>query len=171
MDFWAPPSIRWCRVGKSAFSLTWMTEMIRRYLINTPQPWGMRSFTTSAQFRAEKKWIDGWDSGQEYSAVDKDLLLNRQLGMGIMFYDFIDGHIVGGEENKLNLIFYKSTKYPMPDGSRQIAKPRYLRFKIGDSQCARDYEMTEFFDQFTSNQRPLTRRCLHGLPKICFFII
>jgi len=87
-------------------------------------------------------------SGEDYGEVNKRILLKDQLGMGVIFYNFIDGHIVRGMKNILSLIFYKSTKYPMPDGTEAIAKPRYIRFGLGSSACADIHHMTHFFETF-----------------------
>ena len=44
---------------------------------------------------------DHWASltGQNFHQIDTDLLLNRELGLGVLFYNYIDGLILTGAEN------------------------------------------------------------------------
>ena len=84
---------------------------------------------------------DSWTSfsGQDLSGVDKDNLINKKLGLGVLFYDYIDGHIISGDENKLFLINY--------DGKNGNL-PRYWQQNIDAKTCGSVRDMNEFFKSF-----------------------
>ena len=87
------------------------------------------------------KPYDAWTSfsGQDFHQVDKGNLLDKELGMGVLFQDYIDGHIISGEQNRLLLIYYQNV-----DGAR----PRYWEQKIDGQGCARVRDMVVFFKSF-----------------------
>ncbi|MCX5786782.1 MAG: hypothetical protein NTX59_13960 [Elusimicrobia bacterium] len=84
---------------------------------------------------------DSWTSfsGQDLREVDKDNLINKKLGLGVLFYDYIDGHIISGIENKMFLIYY--------DGKNGNL-PRYWQQNIDAKTCGSVRDMNEFFKSF-----------------------
>jgi len=78
-------------------------------------------------------------SGQDFHEVDKGNMLDKKLGLGILFQDYIDGHIISGVENKMRLIYYK--------GGEGRA-PRYWQQNIDGEACGRVRDMVEFFKSF-----------------------
>jgi hypothetical protein len=78
-------------------------------------------------------------SGQDFHQVDKGNLLEKKLGLGVLFQDYIDGHIISGVENQLRLIYYKGQ-----DGHA----PRYWQQQIDGQACGRVRDMAEFFKSF-----------------------
>jgi hypothetical protein len=78
-------------------------------------------------------------SGQDFQEVDKGLLLDRKIGLGTLFYDYIDGHIISGDGNKARLFYYKGK-----DGNA----PRYLSQRIDAAACGKVRDMIEFFKSF-----------------------
>jgi hypothetical protein len=82
-------------------------------------------------------------SGQDFTAIDKVNLLDEKLGLGILFYDYIDGHIISGEENINRLIYYKGER---KEGAR--VKPRYMKFDISPESCDELKSMTSFYETF-----------------------
>lgn len=87
------------------------------------------------------KWVSF--SGQNFLNVDKDNILKEKMGLGVLFYDYIDGHIISGEENIKRLIYYKGGRR---DGKR--VSPRYLKYKIDSAACDEIITMVEFFKTF-----------------------
>jgi len=87
------------------------------------------------------KTYDAWTgfSGDEDPAVDKDNLLHKKLGLGVLFKEYTDGHVISGDENRLELIYYK--------GRKGIA-PRYWQQNIDGAACGRVRDMVEFFRGF-----------------------
>jgi hypothetical protein len=81
---------------------------------------------------------DTWTSfsGQDYVEVDMANLLEKKMGLGHLFYDFIDGHIVSGEEN-----IYRMVHYIKNSGG----SPRRLKFNLNPEQCLAVQKMNEFF--------------------------
>jgi hypothetical protein len=84
---------------------------------------------------------DAWTgfSGDEDPAVDKDNLLRKKLGLGVLFNEYADGHVINGTENQLELIYYK--------GRKGIA-PRYWQQNIDGAACGRVRDMVEFYRGF-----------------------
>lgn len=88
------------------------------------------------------KPYDTWVSfsGEDYAAVDKDLALNQKIGLGLLHHDYIDGHIIAGEENKKRLIHYIN--------DNPAKQPRFMVFPVDKKKCADLAEMAEFFKAF-----------------------
>lgn len=87
-----------------------------------------------------ERWVSF--SGQNYTEVDKDLALNKKIGLGLLKHSYIDGHMIVGEENLKRLIHYTN------DAG---AEPRYLQVPVSAAKCKELADMTEFFIGF--NQR------------------
>lgn len=83
------------------------------------------------------KWVSM--SGQNFKSVDTDLAFDKKLGMGVLFENYLDGHIISGRENVERLINYDSM---------EGAKPRYLSVPISDAACGRVSNMAEYFKSF-----------------------
>lgn len=75
-------------------------------------------------------------SGQDFREVDKRIAVKEKLGLGTLFYDFPDGHIVSGSENLNRLIFYNGSA------------PLYIQYKIDGPSCDRLKAMIDFFESF-----------------------
>ena len=84
-----------------------------------------------------ERWVSF--SGQNYSEVDKDLALNKKIGLGVLKYSYIDGHMIVGEENLKRLIHYANDNG---------AEPRYMQVPLNADKCKNLAEMTEFFISF-----------------------
>lgn len=84
---------------------------------------------------------DSWTSfsGQDFQEVDKELLLDKKAGLGVLYEDYVDGHIISGVENKMRLIYYTG---------KSGVSPRYLSQKIDAAACGRVRDMAEFFKSF-----------------------
>jgi len=84
---------------------------------------------------------DAWTSfsGQDLYSVDKENMLDKKIGLGMLFQDYVDGHIISGVENKMRLIYYKGR-----DGN----SPRYWQQNIDGEACGRVRDMVEFFKSF-----------------------
>lgn len=82
--------------------------------------------------------FDRWTSfsGQNYVEIDKKNLLKEQLGLGVLFYNYPDGHIVEGEENIKRITHYAGNS------------PRYLEVEIDAVACDGLKEMITFFEGF-----------------------
>jgi hypothetical protein len=85
---------------------------------------------------------DKWSSysGQDFPEVDQRLTLKEKRGMGAMFYDFVDGHIISGSENVKRLVHYKNQD--------ESIKPVYIQFEISRKQCDDLKKMITFFESF-----------------------
>jgi len=84
---------------------------------------------------------DSWTSfsGQDFMEVDKELVLTDKIGLGVLFQDYIDGHIINGVENKMRLIYYKG---------KRGNSPRYWQQNLDGEACGRVRDMVEFFKSF-----------------------
>jgi hypothetical protein len=91
------------------------------------------------------KLYDHWASlsGQDFHQVDKGLLLDDKVGYGVLFHDYIDGHIIEGEENVKRITFYKGSH---EDGER--VRPRYIQMELNAEQCEEARRMITFFESF-----------------------
>jgi len=101
--------------------------------------------------------------GRKMMSADIDVLYNKQLGMGSMFYPFVDGYLANGEENIWRLVNYVN-----PAG----AIPRYWEQEVDPQACGRIKEMVEFYSGF--HYKPGTTLAqLQSLPpeKIFYFDI
>ena len=99
--------------------------------------------------------------GRKMMSADIDVLHNKKLGMGSMFYAFVDGYLANGEENIWRLVNYKSAAGD---------KPRFLAQEIDSQACGRIKEMVEFYSGF--HYKPGTTLAeLQALPpeKIFYF--
>lgn len=88
---------------------------------------------------------DRWSSlsGQDLRAADKMVLVENQLGLGALFFDYLDGHIISGQENKMRITHYKGNKV---DGER--IRPRYMQFEVSAQSCQDMKDMVDFFEGF-----------------------
>jgi hypothetical protein len=88
---------------------------------------------------------DHWASltGQNYHAIDTQLLLKDQVGVGVLFYNFVDGLILTGAENWERIAFYDGDGW----GSQKI-RPRYIQMEITPEQCDEARKMIAFFETF-----------------------
>ncbi len=87
-------------------------------------------------------------SGQDYREVDKEVVFKKKLGLGSLFYDFEDGHIISGSENIMRLTYLKGRHVKNASGKRVREEPRYLRMKIDENECDDLKEMITFFESF-----------------------
>ncbi len=92
--------------------------------------------------RIYDKWASF--SGQNFVSVDKENLIKKQLGLGVLFYDYNDGHIISGVENKVRISNYRNVS---------AQKPHYMRFMLGTDReqkqvCAKLAKMISFFESF-----------------------
>jgi hypothetical protein len=62
----------------------------------------------------------------------------------VMFYDFIDGHIISGLGNVMLLTYYHGKK----GGDDVPVRPRYMQFEVDAEHCQRVKEMVTFFEDF-----------------------
>lgn len=97
---------------------------------------------------------DTWTSfsGQDYLEVDNRLLFEDKVGLGALFYDYFDGHIINGEENIKRLVYYRG------GGS-----PRYLQVPVDANNCDQLKEMVEFYKGF-QHKKFMPLRELEALP-------
>lgn len=88
---------------------------------------------------------DRWTSlsGQDMTSVDKQILIKDKIGLGALFYDYLDGHIIAGAGNIMRLVYYKGDKV----GGERI-RPRYMQFEVDAEHCAKIKEMVTFFESF-----------------------
>lgn len=92
------------------------------------------------------KLYDHWASlsGEDDRAVDSQNLFKDKIGVGVMFYDYVDGHIIEGIENVKRITFYKGDH---EFSSRQI-RPRYIQMELDPERCAEAQKMITFFESF-----------------------
>jgi hypothetical protein len=86
-------------------------------------------------------------SGQDSVDVDKKLVIDEKIGLGVLFHAYVDGHIISGIENVKRITYYKSKKY----------KPHYLSLEVDQVKCDSLKNIVEFFQ----NYRTLTNKNLH----------
>lgn len=96
------------------------------------------------------KIVDRWASfsGQDFEEVDKKNLLKDKIGMGVLFYNFIDGHIIDGEENLKRLLYYKGNHRKNILGEYFQVQPRFIEFEIDSAACDRLDQMINYFVDF-----------------------
>jgi len=95
---------------------------------------------------AYAKWASF--SGQDFPLVDKKLIFDDQIGLGVLFYNYLDGHIIAGEENPKRLIYYTGHLYLDRNLQFQRVHPHYFEFSISPRQCDQLKEMIDFFEGF-----------------------
>jgi hypothetical protein len=126
--------------------------------VESVNPWG-ETTTISSRYRStmghsiahvecttsDGERFDDWSSfsGQDYPEVDKENILKNKIGLGTLFYDYIDGHIIRGEENINRLIFYRGERK-----NRERVNPRYLKFEITPESCDEVKKMATFYASF-----------------------
>jgi len=91
------------------------------------------------------KVYDRWTSfsGQDFASVDKQILVKEKMGLGSLFYDYVDGHIISGAGNIMRLTYYRGDK---EDG--EPLRPRYMQFEVDAEHCEKIQEMVTFFEGF-----------------------
>lgn len=77
--------------------------------------------------------------GRKIISADIDVLFIKKLGMGSMFYSFVDGYVANGEENIWRLVNYKSDSGDAP---------RFWAQEIDSRACGKIKEMVEFYSSF-----------------------
>lgn len=82
-------------------------------------------------------------SGQDYREVDKQLLFKDKAGYGTLFHNYIDGHIIAGEENVKRITYYKGGR----ENGEKI-RPLYFQVEVAPARCAAIREMVSFFEGF-----------------------
>jgi hypothetical protein len=82
-------------------------------------------------------------SGEEYTEIDIENMFKNQSGMGLFFHEYIDGHVISGEEN-INLLIY----YHGVDNKKTKVNPRYLQYEITTDQCESMVKMIKFYEVF-----------------------
>lgn len=95
---------------------------------------------------AYAKWASF--SGQDFPLVDKKLILDDEIGVGVLFYNYLDGHIIAGEENPKRLTYYTGHLYLDRNLQFQRVHPHYFEFGISPKQCDQLKEMISFFESF-----------------------
>ena len=111
--------------------------------------------------------FDDWSSfsGQDYTAVDKKNTLKDKIGLGTLFYDYIDGHIIRGDENVNRVIYYKGETRNGVE-----VKPRYMQFEITPDRCDELKKMATFFESFHYNKNTELNTLLEREPvKVLYF--
>lgn len=88
---------------------------------------------------------DRWSSlsGQDMTSVDKVILIKNKIGLGALFYNYLDGHIISGIENKMRITHYRGNKV---DGEH--IRPRYMQYEVDAHHCGEMKKMVEFFEGF-----------------------
>lgn len=91
------------------------------------------------------QYFDRWTSftGQNYGKADKVELIDKKLGAGVLFYDYIDGAIIAGQENWKRLAFYQGESTNVGP-----VRPRYFQLEITSRACAGIKDMIAFFEGF-----------------------
>lgn len=103
--------------------------------------------------RRYEKWASF--SGQNYTDVDVKNVLHDQIGLGVIFYDYVDGHIISGEENVARIAHYNG-RLTLKNGRLRNVRPRYMQFEVDARRCAKLAEMVSFFEDFRfPNKAPL----------------
>lgn len=93
-----------------------------------------------------------WTSftGQNYGKADKVNLLDKKIGAGVLFQDYIDGEVIAGPENWSHVIFYKGeTTAAGP------TRPRYWQVEVDPQGCEQMKKLTEFFEGFHHPPMPM----------------
>lgn len=91
--------------------------------------------------RRYEKWTSF--TGQNYGKADKAIILEKKIGAGVLFHDFIDGEVIAGAENSKRVNFYQGGK---ENGT--INRPRYLQMEVGALSCMNIKGMVDFFESF-----------------------
>lgn len=86
-------------------------------------------------------------SGQDYTEVDKKNLLEDKMGLGVLFYNYVDGHIISGEENIKRITHYKGGIH-----AEGRAYPKYLQYEITSQACDDLKKMITYFERFSYNK-------------------
>jgi len=103
---------------------------------------------------------DTWSSfsGQDFAEVDKKNIFVDKIGLGVLFYDYFDGHIIQGEENIKRLVYYRAAKR---DGEK--TRPRYLQVPVDAAKCDALKDFVTFFEGF-KHKKEISVEELMALP-------
>lgn len=93
-----------------------------------------------------KRWTSF--SGQEYQEMTKELIMEKKLGLGALFYDYPDGFIISGQENILKLIYHNGRKIRNLYGKRVKIMPRKLQMSVSEDECQNIKDMVDFFESY-----------------------
>jgi hypothetical protein len=93
-----------------------------------------------------KKWVSF--SGQNYAEIDKKNILQDKIGLGVLFYDYPDGHLIEGAENISRITHYKGPFRKSERGYWEKVRPRYLKVSLSQQQCGQLAEYVDFFAGF-----------------------
>jgi len=106
--------------------------------------------------RQYNKWTSF--TGQNYGKADRQELIDRKLGAGVLFHEYVDGEVIAGDENPLRLTFYNGEPTYYGD-----VRPRYLQFEVTAQGCAEIQKMVSFFEGF--HHPPMSLDQLEQMPE------
>jgi len=96
--------------------------------------------------------FDKWASlsGQDFREVDEQNLRD-DIGLSVLFYNYTDGFIIAGQENRQRLAFYRGERKGA-GGKPVELHPRYMSFSIDAEACKRIKEFEQHFESYHYSQ-------------------
>lgn len=86
-------------------------------------------------------------TGQNNVKLDLDNVLNKKMGLGVAFEDYIDGVTLDSDYSRNEVSNFYGPKRRDEYGKRRRQMPRFIRFPINTSQCD---NIIEFYNTFRS---------------------
>jgi hypothetical protein len=132
--------------GKKTFTNDWGEEL--------SFPYGYRSTMghtiahIQCQPAGETAIFDKWASlsGQDFREVDEKNVLDH-IGLSVLFYNYTDGFIIAGQENRERLSFYRGERRDA-QGNAIDVYPRYMSFNIDAEACKRLKDLEQHFERY-----------------------
>lgn len=132
--------------GKKTFTNDWGEEV--------SFPYGYRSTMghtiahIQCQPAGETAIFDKWASlsGQDFREVDEKNAFDH-IGLSVLFYNYTDGFIIAGQENRERLSFYRGERRDT-EGNTVDIHPRYMSFNIDADACKRLKDLEQHFESY-----------------------
>ena len=92
--------------------------------------------------------FDKWASlsGQDFREVDEKNM-HDEIGLSVLFYNYTDGFIIAGQENRERLAFYRGERKGSAGKTVEI-QPRYMSFNIDAEVCSKLKALEQHFESY-----------------------
>jgi len=149
--------------GKKTFTNDWGEQVWFPYGYRSTM--GHTIAHIQCQPAGETTIFDKWASlsGQDFREVD-ELNARAEIGLSVLFFNYTDGFIIAGQENRERLSFYRGERKDA-DGHMVELHPRYMSFNIDAEACKRLKDLEQHFESYHYPQNSTYEQFLERQPE------
>jgi hypothetical protein len=132
--------------GKKTFTNDWGEQVSFAYGYCSTM--GHTIAHIQCQPAGETAIFDKWASlsGQDFREVDEKNARD-EIGLSVLFYNYTDGFIIAGQENRERLSFYRGERRDTHGNTIEL-HPRYVSFNIDAQACKRLKDLEQHFERY-----------------------